>query len=55
MWGITVIDKHYDNSGSIVGVLVSVDNGDTQYMTMSEYDKFIKKRQENGYQEPNKD
>lgn len=32
--------------GQIIGVLLQVDNGDTQYLTIKEYNKFINKNGE---------
>lgn len=29
--------------GQIIGVLIQVDNGDTQYLTIEEHNKFINK------------
>lgn len=29
--------------GKIIGVLIQLDNGDTQYLTIEEYNKFINK------------
>lgn len=40
-WGFIIIkqDQH--------GVLIGVDNGDTQYLTTEEYETFLKNRNEN--------
>lgn len=29
--------------GEVIGVLLQLDNGDTQYLTIEEYNKFINK------------
>lgn len=29
--------------GQIIGALIQIDNGDTQYLTIEEYNKFINK------------
>lgn len=29
--------------GQIIGVVIQLDNGDTQYLTIEEYNKFFKK------------
>jgi hypothetical protein len=31
------------DKGQIIGVLLQVENGDTQYLTIEEYNNFIKK------------
>jgi hypothetical protein len=31
------------HKGEIIGVLLQVDNGNTQYLTIEEYNNFIKK------------
>ena len=36
------IIKFIKEDGHIIGVLLQVDNGDTQYLTINEYNKFIK-------------
>lgn len=35
--------KFVKEKGKIIGVLIQVDNGDTQYLTIKEYNNFIKK------------
>ncbi len=48
MWGVTITNKHFDKKGNLVGFTVTVDNGDTQYMTIESYDKFLKNREKYG-------
>jgi len=56
MWEINIVNKHYDkNNGTLVGFTVRVDNGDTQYMSIGDYDKFLKNREKNGIKRKNKD
>jgi hypothetical protein len=35
------IIKFIKDKGQIIGVLLQVDNGDTQYLTIEEYNNFI--------------
>jgi hypothetical protein len=37
------IIKFIKDKGQIIGVLLQVDNGDTQYLTIEEYNNFINK------------
>jgi hypothetical protein len=37
------IIKFIKEDGKIIGVLIQVDNGDTQYLTIEEYNKFQNK------------
>lgn len=53
-WGFSITKKHFDN-GKLVGVTVTVDNGDTQYMTIESYNKFLKNREKNGRKENESD
>ena len=47
MWGFSIIRHDYCTlTGSLNGVTIQVDNGDTQYLTVEEYNKFIKNRKE---------
>lgn len=47
MCKIKIIEEyHCDLTGFVTGVLATVDNGDTQYMTVGEYTKLIEKRKE---------
>ena len=47
MWGFSIIKNDYCNlTGSLNGVTIQIDNGDTQYMTIKEYNQFIKNRKE---------
>jgi hypothetical protein len=39
----TIINQTQD------GVLLQADNGDTQYLTLEEYETFLKNREKNGY------
>jgi hypothetical protein len=48
MWGVTITNKHFSKQGELIGVTVTVDNGDTQYMTIGSYDKFLKNRKKYG-------
>tara|TARA_R110000744_G_scaffold59659_2_gene123987 strand:+ start:443 stop:601 length:159 start_codon:yes stop_codon:yes gene_type:complete len=46
MWGINVIHENICSlTGVIIGVTVSTDNGDTQYLTKVEYEKLLKNRE----------
>jgi hypothetical protein len=36
--------KFVKEKGKIIGVLIQVDNGDTQYLTIKEYEKLSEKR-----------
>jgi hypothetical protein len=48
MWKINIVREHYcELTGVIVAVTVSVDNGDTQYLTIDEYNTLVKNRKEN--------
>jgi hypothetical protein len=38
------IIKFIKEDGKIIGVLLQVDNGDTQYLTIEEYNKFQNKK-----------
>jgi hypothetical protein len=56
MWEINVIrENRCDLTGTLVGVTVSTDNGDTQYLTDVEYEKLLKNREKNGNKRQNKD
>jgi hypothetical protein len=47
MWKFNIINHNYCNkTGNLLGVTLQVDNGDTQYLTVKEYNKFIKNRKE---------
>jgi hypothetical protein len=47
MWGFNIIKYDYCGlTGMLNGVTVQIDNGDTQYLTVQEYNKFIKNRKE---------
>jgi hypothetical protein len=47
MWGFSIIRRDYCTlTGILNGVTIQVDNGDTQYLTVEEYNKFIKNRKE---------
>lgn len=48
MWGVTITNKHFNKQGELIGVTVTADNGDTQYMTIESYDKFLKNREKYG-------
>jgi hypothetical protein len=49
MWEINIVSKHVcDLTGVVIGVVVSTDNGGTQYLTENEYNK-LKTKQKNGY------
>ena len=37
------IIKFIKDKGKIIGVLFQIDNGETQYLTIEEYNKFINK------------
>jgi hypothetical protein len=37
------IIKFIKDKGQIIGVLLQIDNGETQYLTIEEYNNFIKK------------
>ena len=37
------IIKFIKDKGQIIGVLIQIDNGDTQYLAIDEYNNFIKK------------
>ena len=50
-WGFSITQKHFSKNGELIGVTVTVDNGDTQYMTIESYDKFLKNREKHGRQE----
>lgn len=52
-WGITITNKHFDKNGNLIGVTVTVDNGDTQYMTIESYNKFLKNREKYGKEDRN--
>ena len=54
MWGVTITNKHFNKQGELVGVTVTVDNGDTQYMTIESYDKFLKNREKYGKENKSK-
>jgi hypothetical protein len=45
-WGFSITEKHFDD-GKLIGVTVTVDNGDSQYMTIESYNKFLKNREKN--------
>ena len=46
MWGINVIHENICSlTGVIIGVTVSTDNGDNQYLTKVEYEKLLKNRE----------
>lgn len=54
MWGINIINKEYcDLTGFITRVTVSVDNGDTQHMTIVEYNNLIDNRKKYGKRKEN--
>jgi hypothetical protein len=38
------IIKFIKEDGKVIGVLLQVDNGDTQYLTIEEYNKFQNKK-----------
>ncbi|NIQ16692.1 MAG: hypothetical protein GTO02_20595 [Candidatus Dadabacteria bacterium] len=46
MWEVSVIkyDTH-DVTGELLGVLLQIPNGDTQYLTTEEYKTFLKNRE----------
>lgn len=47
IWGFSVINHDYCGmTGVLNGVILQIDNGDTQYMTINEYNNFIKNRKE---------
>jgi hypothetical protein len=49
VWEINVVREHIcDLTGTLLGVTVSTDNGDTQYLTDVEYTKMVKKREKDG-------
>ena len=49
MWEINVIKEDMcDLTGVLIGVTISTDNGDTQYLTVDEYDKLMEDRQKSG-------
>ena len=54
MWGVTITNKHFNSKGELIGVTVTVDNGDTQYMTIESYDKFLKNREKYGKEDKSK-
>jgi hypothetical protein len=47
VWGYNVIKWVLDKDSQPQGVIIQVDNGDTQYLTMEEYNQFLQNRQEN--------
>jgi len=46
MWGYTIERWVTDADGNIIGVDMTCDNGDRQYLTMEEYVKFTNSRDE---------
>ena len=45
IWGFSVINHDYCGmTGVLNGVILQIDNGDTQYMTMDEYKTFVDNR-----------
>ena len=47
MWEISITQEHHcELTGIINGVTVSTDNGDTQYLTIDEYNQMVKNRKE---------
>ncbi len=56
MWGISIVhENRCDLTGALIGVTVSTDNGDTQYLTEFEYKNLLKNREKNGNRRQNKD
>ena len=45
MWGFTV-DSWVREEGVVIGVHLTCDNGDTQYLTLEEYAEFTNNRDE---------
>tara|TARA_R110000823_G_scaffold239099_7_gene364374 strand:- start:6302 stop:6454 length:153 start_codon:yes stop_codon:yes gene_type:complete len=46
MWGYTVLEWDIDcGQTEPHGVIIQVDNGDTQYLTISDYKVFLKNRE----------
>lgn len=46
-WGFSITQKHFGKDGELIGVTVTVDNGESQYMTIGSYNKFLKNREKN--------
>jgi hypothetical protein len=46
-WGFSITQKHFSKDGELIGVTVTVDNGESQYMTIESYNKFLKNREKN--------
>lgn len=46
VWGYNVTKWILDENNEPQGVIVQVDNGDTQYMTIEDYNQFLKNRQD---------
>lgn len=44
-WGYNIIKWVLDDNNQPQGVIIQIDNGDTQYLTMNDYDLFLKNRQ----------
>lgn len=47
MWGYTILEWFFEPGfkEEPKGVLLQIDNGDTQYLTMKEYKIFLKNRE----------
>jgi hypothetical protein len=48
MWGYSITKEHFNEEGKLTGVTLTVDNGDTEYMTIESYNKFLENRKKYG-------
>lgn len=46
MWGYTVDSWIKESDGEVIGVNLTCDNGESQYLTLQEYVEFTKNRDE---------
>jgi hypothetical protein len=54
MWGVSIIKEHRDEDDVLLGVTVMADNGDTEYMTIESYSKFLRNREKYGKEDKSK-